>query len=39
VCILAVANEEKVHLIAPALSTREVNSNTYSILTETNRLS
>jgi ribosome biogenesis protein ERB1 len=31
-CILAVANEEKVHLIAPGLSTREVNSDTISLL-------
>lgn len=30
--ILAVANEEKVHLIAPGLSTREVNSDTISLL-------
>lgn len=31
-CILAVANEEKVHLMAPALSSREVNTDTIHLL-------
>lgn len=33
-CLLVVANEETVHLVAPALYTREVNKATKEILTE-----
>ena len=37
--ILAIANEENVHLIAPALSTREVNSSTIQLLNASSKLS
>ena len=36
-CILAVANEEKVHLIAPGLYTREANLDTISLLNAANK--
>lgn len=37
VCILAVANEETVHLVMPALSTTEVNKTTTDLLNAANK--